>query len=140
MVEAAPAAALVMPKAEFLLEFLVIALDPPAQLGQIDQSLEGDVVGKVGEPIFGRLPLTRRPFDQPPLLAAPFGQGCVAMGGAHPYPGKTRGQPIRRSLAPGDRLPRLLRQAERERLGLHRLVLRVTESAAGAADRARPGL
>src|SRR5713226_3574962 len=83
MVEAAPAAALVMPKAEFLLEFLVIALDPPAQLGQINQSLEGDVVGKVGEPIFGRLPLTRRPFDQQPFLAAPFGQGFVAMGGAH---------------------------------------------------------
>jgi hypothetical protein len=45
MVEAAPAAPLVMSKAEFLLEFLVIALDPPAQLGQIDQPLEGDVVG-----------------------------------------------------------------------------------------------
>ncbi len=45
MVEASPAAALVMSKAEFLLEFLVIALDPPAQLGQIDQPLEGDVVG-----------------------------------------------------------------------------------------------
>src|ERR1700676_1588576 len=49
MVEAAAAAALVMPKAEFLLEFLVIALDPPTQLGQIDQSLEGDVVGQVGD-------------------------------------------------------------------------------------------
>jgi hypothetical protein len=63
MVEASPAAALVMSKAEFLLEFLVIALDPPAQLGQIDQPLEGDVVGKVGEPIFGRLLLARPPFD-----------------------------------------------------------------------------
>src|ERR1700675_4599820 len=47
MVEASPAAALVMSKAEFLLEFLIIALDPPAQLGQIDQPLEGDVVGNV---------------------------------------------------------------------------------------------
>src|SRR6202049_5036648 len=139
MVEAAPAAALVMPKAEFLLEFLVIALDPPAQLGQIDQSLEGEVVGKVGEPIFGRLPLTPRPFDQQPFLAAPFGQGFVAMGGSHPYPGKTRAQPIRRSLAPRDRLPRLPRQAEGERLGLHRLVLAITASPGGWAGRGRPG-
>src|ERR1700687_4556995 len=121
MVEASPAAPLVMSKAEFLLEFLVIALDPPAQLGQIDQPLEGDVVGKVGEPIFGRLLLARRPFDQQPFFGAPFGQGFVAGGGAHPYPGKTRGQPIGRSLAPRDRLPRLLRKAERERLGLPRL-------------------
>src|SRR5471030_1062441 len=131
MVEAAPAAPLVMPKAEFLLEFLVIALDPPAQLGQVDQSLEGDVIGKIGEPVFGRLLLARRPFDQQPFLGAKFGQGFVAVGGAPPYPGKTRGQPIRRSLAPGDRLPRLLRQAERERLGPHRLVLGVTPGPAG---------
>ena len=55
MVEAAPAAAFVVTKAEFLLEFLVIALDPPAQLGQIDQPREGDVVRQVGEPVFGRL-------------------------------------------------------------------------------------
>ena len=71
MVEAAPAAALVMPKAEFLLEFLVIALDPPAQLGQIDQSLEGDIKEKVGEQwliidVCPRVLSTRRPsYPQP---------------------------------------------------------------------------
>ena len=61
VVEASPAAPLVMSKAEFLLEFLIIALDPPAQLGQVDQPLEGDVIGKGGEPVFGRLLLARRP-------------------------------------------------------------------------------
>src|ERR1700693_1298563 len=139
MVEGSPAAALVMSKADFLLEFLIIALDPPAQLGQIDQPLEGDVVGKVGEPIFGRLLLAQRQFDQQPFLRSGFVEPVIAMGGAHPYPGKTRGQPIRRSLAPSDRLPRLLRKAERERLGLHRLVLRVTGGAAGLTG-ARPPL
>src|SRR4249920_1379895 len=138
MVEASPAAPLVMSKAEFLLEFLIIAFDPPAQLGQIDQPLEGDVVGQVGEPIFGRLLLTRRPFDQQPFLGSGFLEPVIAVGGAHPYPGKTRGQPIRRSLAPSDRLPRLLWKAERERLGLHRLVLAITAGPAGWPAAARP--
>ncbi len=90
MVEAAPAAALVMAKAEFLLEFLVIALDPPAQLGEIDQAFERGVIREVGEPVLGRFPLVRRPFDQQPFFGARLGQGLVAVGGAHPHPGKTR--------------------------------------------------
>ena len=43
--EAAPAAPFIITQAEFLLEFLVIALDPPAQLGQVDQPIEGDFLG-----------------------------------------------------------------------------------------------
>ena len=35
--EAAPSAALVVAKTEFLLEVLIIALDAPAQLGEADQ-------------------------------------------------------------------------------------------------------
>src|ERR1700689_1752175 len=137
MVEASPAAPLVMSKAEFLLEFLVIALDPPAQLGQIDQPLEGDV-GKVDEPIFGRLLLARRPFDQQPFFGAQFRRGFVAGAAPPPSPGKTRGQPIGRSLAPSDHLPRLLRKAERERLGPHRLVRGITAGAGGGGGAAPP--
>ena len=37
MVEAAPAAALVVAEADLLLEFLVVALDQPARLGGVDQ-------------------------------------------------------------------------------------------------------
>src|SRR5450756_1035694 len=102
MVEAAPAAPLVMSKAEFLLEFLIIALDPPAQLGEIDQAFERCVLREVGEPVLGRLPLVRRPFDQQPFLGAQFGQGFVAVGGAHPYPGKTRGCLLYTSPSPRD--------------------------------------
>jgi len=47
VVEAAPTAPLVVPEAEFLLQFLVVALDPPAQLGAVDQLGEGDVIGQV---------------------------------------------------------------------------------------------
>jgi hypothetical protein len=63
VVEAAPAPPLVMPEPEFLFELLIIALDPPAQFGQIDETIEGDVLGQGGEPVLRRLLLLRRPFD-----------------------------------------------------------------------------
>src|SRR3954463_3394597 len=40
MMEAAPAASLIVSKAEFLFQLLIIAFDPPAQLGQIDQAIK----------------------------------------------------------------------------------------------------
>ncbi len=41
MVEAAPPAAFIIAEAKFLLELLIIALDPPPRLCQIDQTIEG---------------------------------------------------------------------------------------------------
>ena len=38
--EAAPAPPLVVPEPEFLFELLVIAFDPPAKLGQVDEMIE----------------------------------------------------------------------------------------------------
>ena len=45
--EAAPASAFEVAEAELLLEFLIVALDAPAQLGEIDQPREADVSGRV---------------------------------------------------------------------------------------------
>ena len=44
MVEAAPSSPFEMPEPDLLLELLIIALDAPAQLGEIDQVAEGDVL------------------------------------------------------------------------------------------------
>src|SRR6202163_4174081 len=41
MVEAAPSAPFIMAEPDLLLEFLIVALDAPAQLGEIDQRPEG---------------------------------------------------------------------------------------------------
>ena len=38
--EPAPAAPLIVPQPEFLLELLVVALDPPAQLGKRDEAVD----------------------------------------------------------------------------------------------------
>jgi hypothetical protein len=68
MVKAAPTARFKMPEPDLLLEFLIIALDASAQLGDIDQARKADLFRKRGEPVFDRLPLTLGPFDQQPFL------------------------------------------------------------------------
>src|SRR3954449_1756055 len=125
MMEAAPAASLIVPKAEFLFQLLVIAFDPPAQLGQIDQAIERGVGRDGGQPVLGGLGVALGPFDQQPFLAARRGPPFVTMGCPYPNPGKARGQRSRAPLAPGDRLPACWWQAERQRLDANRMVLRV---------------
>src|ERR1700731_2167608 len=83
MGEAAPPAPFIIAKAEFLLELLIIALDPPSQLGQIDQTIEGGIFGQGRKPIFGRLGFVFRTLDQKPLQRAPrsanYRDGPVAL-------------------------------------------------------------
>src|SRR3954454_10190616 len=139
MMEAAPAASLVVPKAQFLFQLLVIALDPPAQFGQIDQAIKWDIRRKGSQPILDRLGLTLGPFDQQPFLVPWLGPPLVTMRRPHPNPGKARGQRARACLAPGDRLPACRRQAERQRLDANRLVLTVAAHQLWATAATRPG-
>jgi len=118
MMEATPASAFEVAKPEFLLELLVVTLDAPAQLGQIDQTFEGDVVWQGREPVLGRRLLAFGPFDQEPLLAAQF----VAMSGAHAQAGEAGSQPVAGAFAPADRAPSPPGQAERKLLDRDRLV------------------
>src|SRR5215813_7675563 len=84
MMEATPASAFEVAQPEFLLELLVVALDAPAQLRNVDQTFEGDVGRQGREPVLGRLLLAFGPFDQEPFLAVRL----VTMGGAHAQAGK----------------------------------------------------
>src|SRR4051812_28599745 len=105
MMEAAPAASLVVSKAQFLFQLLIVALDPPTQFGQIDQAIEGHVRRDGGQPILGGFGIALGPFDQQPFLPPRLSPPLVAMGGPNPDSGKTRGQRSRASLTPGNRLP-----------------------------------
>src|SRR5467141_546014 len=125
MVEAAPPAPFIITKAEFLFELLIITLDAPPQLCQINQAVEGDILGQGGEPILGRFGFVLRLLDQKPLLGARLAQQVVTMPRPHSPPGKARREPIRGSLAPGDGLPRLFRQAQGKCLDGDGLVLPV---------------
>src|SRR6478736_8174832 len=123
MVEAAPAAALVVPEPDFLLEILVIPLDAPAQLSQVDQIGEAGLLGQGRQPVLRRLRLALGPLDQQPFLLTRRAQPGVGVRRAHPGPGKARGKLAVRALAPGDLGPGRLGQAERHRLDRDRLVL-----------------
>src|SRR5690349_18609866 len=138
MVETAPVAALEVAKAKLLLEVLVIALDPPARLGELDQALERAALGQVGEPVLGGFGVPLRPLDQQPLLRPGLGALCVAVGWTHPHGREARGQFTPGSCAPGDRAPVLRRQAERQRLERHRLVRRIAPQPGRAPASARP--
>ena len=68
MVKAAPPAALEMPEPDLLLEFLIIALDAPPQLGGVDQIAQRDGWRQSREPILSGLLLPRGLLDQQPLF------------------------------------------------------------------------
>src|SRR4051812_47084603 len=105
VVEAAPSAPLEVAETDLLLELLIIALDAPAQLGEIDQFAAVMFFRKGGEPVFGRLLLAFGPLDQQPLLQPAFGAGVIKMRGTNPHTRKARAKPLGRSLPPLDRAP-----------------------------------
>src|SRR3954447_10861077 len=79
VVEAAPAAALIVPEPEFLLELLVVAFDAPPELGKLDHALKADLLWQGREPVLGGLPLAFRPLDQKPFRRARFAEPIIAM-------------------------------------------------------------
>ena len=99
--KATPTAPLEMRKPDLLLEFLIIALDAPAQLREIDQAIEGDVVGERRKPVFGRLDLALRPFNQQPFRRPWISALIIAMGDANAHAGKARDQRLGRAFAHG---------------------------------------
>src|SRR5258705_11706204 len=110
MMEAAPAAAFIMPEADFLLEVVIIALDAPAQLGDVDKAAERHVTVDGCEPEFGGRVLALGPFDEQRL----FGEPCFAPDrrNAHAYAGKARLQLLVRAFPPRDGAPGVLGQAD----------------------------
>ena len=66
--KAAPTSAFVMTEADFLFEFLVVALDAPAPFCLGDECGERHVGGQGGKPVFGRLGLAVGPSDEEPFF------------------------------------------------------------------------
>src|SRR6516165_9753501 len=62
MVEAAPTPSCKMSQPDLLLEFLIVAFDPPSQLGNVDELTERDVLRKRRQ----LLPRGSRPRDPAP--------------------------------------------------------------------------
>src|SRR6266849_2677635 len=102
MMEAAPSAPFIVSKPDLLLEFLIVPLDTPAQLGKVDEPAEADVRRQRREPVFGRLGFAIGPLDQQPLLQQQFRDQLV-MPDANAHAREARRQPIGRAFSPPNR-------------------------------------
>ena len=116
VVEAAPSTAFEMSKSDFLLELLIVALDAPAQFGEVNQISKGNVLRKVeSQYLVGSFLLLATRSAAIPRLAARrrHSSRCAARTS---QACKARAQRSVCAIAPCNRAPSPLRQAERERL------------------------
>src|SRR5258707_2667725 len=116
MMEATPAAPLVVPETDLLLEPLIVPLDAPAHLRKIDEPTEADVLRQCREPIFGWLRFPLGPLEQQPFRLQLLRDQFV-MPDADAQACEARGQPTGRALPPSHRAPGVLRQTKRHFLG-----------------------
>src|SRR5256712_14074204 len=100
MVEAAPSPSFKMSQPDLLLEFLIVAFDPPSQLGNVDELTERDVFRKRRQPIFDRLLLPIGPFNQQPLPRPPVSEPVIPMRDTHAHTGQYRGPLVTRGFPP----------------------------------------
>src|SRR5690349_22350014 len=138
MMKAAPAPPFVMVEPQFLLEILIIPLDPPAQFGPVNQIDQGGGRRQGREPVLARLRVALRPLDQQPLLRMRLGPPVVTMGWTHPHRGEAPAQVTPAARAPTHRLPGTWRQGDGEVLGADRLMLGIPALELGPAPFARP--
>src|SRR5260370_8321536 len=123
MMEATPAAALEMIQPQLVLELLIVALDPPAQLGEADELGDGGRLRQRREPVLGGRAVAPWPFDQQPLFRPRCRALLIAMGGPHAQAREARAHRAPRPFAPRHRPPRRRRQGGghlREPLGVVR--------------------
>ena len=137
MVKAAPSAAFVVAEPNFLLEFEIVAFDPPPHLRQIDQTLERDVGWQRGEPVVIRFGFALRPFDQQPLFVRGFVPLRVTMCWTHPQPDKSRRQRRVAAVPPGDWLPGIGGKFQSQRLSRDRPVRLIAAQPLGRPAAAR---
>src|ERR1700753_2359036 len=93
MMKAWPSSPFKVAEANFLLEFLIIAFDAPAQFGGVDQIAERNIFWQGRQPIFGRRILSLGPFDQQPLLGRLLSL-FVARCDVNPHACKPRAEPF----------------------------------------------
>src|SRR5271157_4060112 len=137
MVKAAPSATFVVAKPDLLLEFEIVAFDPPAQLGQIDQALERDVGWQCGKPVVVRLGFALRPLDQQPLLLRRLVPLSIAVCRANPPASKPRSQRRVAAVPPGHLLPGIAGKLQSQRLDRDRPIRVVAAQPLGGPAAAR---
>ena len=90
MMEAAPASPFEMGEAEFAFQFLVVALNSPAQFGRVDENVDGRVFGQGRKPVFCWLFFALRPFDEEPFERMRRRPLPVSRSWSYPHRGEAR--------------------------------------------------
>jgi hypothetical protein len=126
MLEASPTSSFIMPKAEFLFQILIVALDAPTRLRDVDQSAPARARGQSGEPVFRGFRLSFGPIDQTPFLRPGRCPIVIAMCGSNAYGGEARCQRGVGSLSPGHAAPGTGGQTARQLLRGNRFSFVVT--------------
>lgn len=80
-----PATPFVVAQSKVLLQVLVVALDAPAVVSDIDQFADGRLFGQCGQAVFGGFVLPRWPLDEQPLLRPQPGFASIAPGVAYSH-------------------------------------------------------
>ncbi len=84
-----------MAEAQLLLKLEIIALDQPAQFGEMHEPFNRSVDGQAREPEFDGSRLVFRPFDEQPLLGPGLTAPGIAVGRADPGGGRGVGTDVR---------------------------------------------
>src|SRR6266536_256699 len=110
MMEAPPPSPFEMIEAELIFEFLVIALDPPAQMRQTDEGGQRRRLGQCRKVVLRRRGLAQRPLAEDPLDGS--GLSAVAvMRGPDAQGDESRPHAPACAFTPGHRRPGRDRQA-----------------------------
>src|SRR5215831_7574885 len=127
-------------EANLLFEFMIVALNAPAQLGGVNELMEGNIRWKRREPVFGRCLLALRPLDQQPLLRPGLREPVISMRRANPHSGEARRQRLSRAFPPCDLAPSAHWQAKSKLLNRDRLVPAITPQQLWRSPLPRPAL
>jgi hypothetical protein len=79
MVNPFPPSAFEMSETQFLLEFLMVAFEDPAILGQCHKLFEANRCGHRSEPLFRRIDFGLRPFHEQPFFGPRLGVPNIAI-------------------------------------------------------------
>ena len=135
-----PATALEVIQPELVLQLLVVALDPPSQLGEAHELLDRGGFVERRQPVLRRLGFAHGPLDAQPLDGAGSRTVVVAMSRPHPQPCEPRPHRSAGAFPPGHRSPGPRRHGLRERSSARRSMGGATANAMRWTSTTRPPL
>ncbi len=100
MMKSAPPTSLEVSKAELLLEVLVVTLNAPAHLGNVNEMFDRRLFWQCAKPVFGGFELANGPLDKQPFIIARRSPPIIAVGGPQAQRRKAGTQGATRTFAP----------------------------------------